>query len=53
MSKKTPPAAKPKANIDFEKEFWDAAYELSGTAAENQYKDYVLIRGAKRKNHNQ
>jgi type I restriction enzyme M protein len=42
MSKPTPPAAKPKADIDFEKELWDAANELRGAVAENQYKDYVL-----------
>lgn len=37
-SKKT----KPKADIDFEQELWDAANELRGAVAENQYKDYVL-----------
>ena len=35
-------AGKPKADIDFEKELWDAANELRGAVAENQYKDYVL-----------
>jgi len=33
---------KPKADIDFEQELWDAANELRGAVAENQYKDYVL-----------
>ena len=42
MSKKLSPPAKPKADIDFEKELWDAANELRGAVAENQYKDYVL-----------
>lgn len=32
----------PKADIDFEKELWQAANELRGAVAENQYKDYVL-----------
>lgn len=32
----------PKADIDFEQELWDAANELRGAVAENQYKDYVL-----------
>lgn len=31
-----------KANFDFEQQLWDAANELHGTVAENQYKDYVL-----------
>ena len=31
-----------KANIDFEQELWNAANELRGAVAENQYKDYVL-----------
>ncbi|MFO7852632.1 MAG: N-6 DNA methylase [Bacteroidota bacterium] len=31
-----------KADIDFEKELWQAANELRGAVAENQYKDYVL-----------
>lgn len=31
-----------KADIDFEQELWDAANELRGAVAENQYKDYVL-----------
>lgn len=35
-------AAKPKADIDFENELWNAANELRGAVAENQYKDYVL-----------
>ena len=35
-------ASKAKADIDFEKELWDAANELRGAVAENQYKDYVL-----------
>ena len=34
--------SKPKADIDFEQELWDAANELRGAVAENQYKDYVL-----------
>ncbi|MCD6566916.1 MAG: SAM-dependent DNA methyltransferase, partial [Bacteroidales bacterium] len=29
-------------DIDFEKELWDAANELRGAVAENQYKDFVL-----------
>lgn len=33
---------KPKADIDFEQELWNAANELRGAVAENQYKDYVL-----------
>ncbi|MEO8961829.1 MAG: type I restriction-modification system subunit M N-terminal domain-containing protein, partial [Ginsengibacter sp.] len=33
---------KPKADIDFENELWNAANELRGAVAENQYKDYVL-----------
>ncbi len=32
----------PKADIDFEQQLWDAANELRGAVAENQYKDYVL-----------
>jgi type I restriction enzyme M protein len=31
-----------KADIDFEQELWNAANELRGAVAENQYKDYVL-----------
>lgn len=31
-----------KADIDFEKELWDAANELRGAVAENEYKNYVL-----------
>ena len=31
-----------KADIDFENELWNAANELRGAVAENQYKDYVL-----------
>ena len=42
MPVKNTPATKPKADIDFEKELWDAANELRGAVAENQYKDYVL-----------
>jgi len=34
--------AAPKADIDFEQELWNAANELRGAVAENQYKDYVL-----------
>jgi type I restriction enzyme M protein len=34
--------SKPKADIDFEDELWNAANELRGAVAENQYKDYVL-----------
>jgi type I restriction enzyme M protein len=33
---------KPKGDIDFEAELWNAANELRGAVAENQYKDYVL-----------
>jgi type I restriction enzyme M protein len=36
------PTAKAKADIDFENELWNAANELRGAVAENQYKDYVL-----------
>src|SRR5215210_7490299 len=39
---KTKTTAKPKADIDFESDLWDAANELLGAVAENQYKDYVL-----------
>jgi type I restriction enzyme M protein len=42
MPKKTSSPAKARADIDFEKELWDAANELRGAVAENQYKDYVL-----------
>lgn len=42
MAKKTTEIAKPKADIDFEKELWNVANELRGAVAENQYKDYVL-----------
>ncbi len=31
-----------KTDIDFEKDLWNAANELRGAVAENQYKDYVL-----------
>ena len=31
-----------KADIDFEKELWDAANELRGAVAENNYKNYIL-----------
>jgi len=31
-----------KADIDFEQQLWDAANELRGAVAENQYKDYLL-----------
>ena len=31
-----------KGDIDFEQQLWDAANELRGAVAENQYKDYVL-----------
>jgi type I restriction enzyme M protein len=31
-----------KADIDFEKELWDAANELRGALSENNYKNYVL-----------
>ena len=31
-----------KADIEFEQQLWDAANELRGAVAENQYKDYVL-----------
>lgn len=33
---------KPKADIDFESELWNAANELRGAVAENEYKNYVL-----------
>ena len=42
MAKKKTDDIKPKADIDFEKHLWDAANELRGAVAENQYKDYVL-----------
>ena len=42
MPKKTLSPAKARADIDFEKELWDAANELRGAVAENQYKEYVL-----------
>lgn len=42
MPKNKKEIAKPKADIDFEKELWDIANELRGAVAENQYKDYVL-----------
>ena len=32
----------PKGDIDFELHLWNAANELRGAVAENQYKDYVL-----------
>ncbi|PSR56987.1 DNA methyltransferase [Adhaeribacter arboris] len=38
----TATTTKPKADIDFENELWNAANELRGAVAENQYKDYVL-----------
>lgn len=41
MSKSTK-NLKPQADIDFEQQLWDAANELRGAVAENQYKDYVL-----------
>ena len=31
-----------KADIDFEKELWDAADELRGAVSENNYKNYIL-----------
>ncbi|NQY09907.1 MAG: SAM-dependent DNA methyltransferase [Flavobacteriales bacterium] len=31
-----------KADIDFEKELWDAANELRGAISENNYKNYIL-----------
>jgi type I restriction enzyme M protein len=34
--------AKPKGDIDFESELWNAANELRGAVAENEYKNYVL-----------
>ena len=40
--KKTEYKPKPKADIDFENELWEAANELRGAVAENQYKDFVL-----------
>ncbi|MCC9167595.1 class I SAM-dependent DNA methyltransferase [Pontibacter harenae] len=42
MPKNTTLSAKAKADIDFENELWNAANELRGAVAENQYKDYVL-----------
>ncbi|GAB3815628.1 class I SAM-dependent DNA methyltransferase [Pontibacter rugosus] len=42
MATKQTPSAKAKADIDFENELWNAANELRGAVAENQYKDYVL-----------
>ncbi len=30
------------ADIDFEKELWDAANELRGAVSENNYKNYIL-----------
>lgn len=42
MAKTKKENTKPKADIDFEQELWDAANELRGAVAENQYKDYVL-----------
>ncbi len=42
MAKIKAEIAKPKADIDFEKELWNVANELRGAVAENQYKDYVL-----------
>ena len=42
MAKQKTDTPKPKADIDFEKHLWDAANELRGAVAENQYKDYVL-----------
>ena len=33
---------KAKADIDFEKELWDAANELRGAVSENNYKNYIL-----------
>lgn len=32
-----------KADIDFEKELWDAANELRGAVSENNYKNYILM----------
>ena len=31
-----------KADINFEKELWDAANELRGAVSENNYKNYIL-----------
>lgn len=31
-----------KADIDFEKELWDATNELRGAVSENNYKNYIL-----------
>ena len=42
MAKKKTDTPKLKGDIDFEKHLWDAANELRGAVAENQYKDYVL-----------
>lgn len=39
---KTIKGVKPRADIDFKNELWNAANELRGAVAENQYKDYVL-----------
>jgi type I restriction enzyme M protein len=35
-------ATKPRAHIDFESELWNAANELRGAVAENEYKNHVL-----------
>src|SRR5450759_166973 len=42
VKNKTDYKAKPKADIDFEAELWEAANELRGAVAENQYKEFVL-----------
>lgn len=42
MAKATKKNTALKADIDFEQQLWDAANELRGAVAENQYKDYVL-----------
>jgi type I restriction enzyme M protein len=41
MATTNTPAAKAKADIDFENELWNAANELRGAVAENQHKGYV------------
>lgn len=42
MAKQTKPKGAAKADISFEDKLWNAANELRGAVAENQYKDYVL-----------
>jgi type I restriction enzyme M protein len=42
MAKQTKTKGGAKADISFEDKLWNAANELRGAVAENQYKDYVL-----------